>query len=419
MTKGTVIFSTVLLDWIEWEGPLVTEAETSRRNGVLPPDDATLEVVAEHLQRFAERAWRRSVKKEELEDYLQSYRAEREAGEKPTDAYRIALQGVLTSRNFIYLVEGEPEARERLTDSELASRLSYFLWSSMPDDGLFTAASSGTLNGEGLKKEVDRMLMDSRINRFIDDFSRQWLQLHRVGMFPPDKKLYPTYDDWLETSMREEPVEYFREMLAKNLPIEGFLDSDWTMANARLCDFYGLPEPKTGGFQRVALKPEDHRGGLLTMGAVLGLTSDGTRHRPVHRGVWLSEAIFNKTPPSPPANVDPIEPIPPQGNKITIRQRIEAHAKNTSCAACHRNIDPLGLAFDQYDAIGQWRTREHVPTGVGEDPLVDASGVMPDGRPFTDSDPIQTAVARRPRQGRASLHRTPLHLRPPPRADRG
>jgi hypothetical protein len=383
--KGNGIFSTVLLDWIEWEGPLVTEEEKSRRSGVMPPDDATPEGVAEHLQRFAERAWRRPVKKDELQDYLQSYFDEREAGEEMADAYRIAMQGVLTSRNFIHLVEGDPVARERLNDSELASRLSYFLWSSMPDDGLFTAASSGTLNGEGLKKEVDRMLMDSRINRFIDDFSRQWLQLHRVGMFPPDKKLYPGYDDWLETSMRAEPVEYFREMFATNLPIDGFLDSDWTMANARLCDFYGLPEPKTGSFQRVSLQPEDHRGGLLTMGAVLGLTSDGTRHRPVHRGVWLSEAIFNKTPPSPPANVDPIEPIPPEGTKVTIRQRIEAHAKNASCAACHRNIDPLGLAFDQYDAIGQWRTREQVPTGVGEDPLVDASGVMPDGRPFTNS----------------------------------
>ena len=383
--KGNGIFSTVLLDWVEWEGPLVSEAEKSRRNGVLPTDDATPAVVAEHLQRFAERAWRRPVKKEELEDYLETYRVECEAGEKSSDAYRIALQGVLTSRNFIYLVEGDPDARERLTDWELASRLSYFLWSSMPDDTLFKAARSGTLNGEGLKKEVDRMLMDSRINRFIDDFSRQWLQLHRVGMFPPDKKLYPGYDDWLETSLRAEPVEYFREMLAKNLPIDSFLDSDWTMANARLCDFYGLPEPKTGEFQRVSLKPEDHRGGLLTMGAVLGLTSDGTRHRSVHRGVWLSEAIFNRTPPAPPANVDPIEPIPPTGTKITIRQRIEAHASNASCAACHRNIDPLGLAFDQYDAIGQWRVRERVSTGVGEDPLVDASGVMPDGRPFTDS----------------------------------
>jgi hypothetical protein len=383
--NGNGIFSTVLLDWIEWEGPLVTEEEKSRRVGVLPPDDATPEVVGEHLNRLAHRAWRRPVEKGELEDYLQSYRDEREAGEKMANAYRIAMQGVLTSRNFIYLVEGDPVARERLTDWELGSRLSYFLWSSMPDDDLFAAAQSGKLNGEGLKNEVDRMLKDSRTNRFIDDFTRQWLQLHRVGMFPPDKKLYPGYDDWLETSMRAEPVEYFREMFAKNLPIDGFLDSEWTMANARLCDFYGLPELKTDGFQRVSLKPEDHRGGLLTMGAVLGLTSDGTRHRPVHRGVWLSEAIFNKTPPSPPANVDPIEPIPPTGNKVTIRKRIEAHAKNASCAACHRNIDPLGLAFDQYDAIGQWRTREQVPTGVGEDPLVDASGVMPDGRPFTHS----------------------------------
>jgi hypothetical protein len=169
--------------------------------------------------------------KEELEEYLKSYRAERAAGEKPADAYRVALQGVLTSRNFIYLVEGEPVARERLTDWELASRLSYFLWSSMPDDGLFTAAKGGALNGEGLKKEVDRMLTDSRINRFVDDFSRQWLQLHRLGTFPPDKKLYPNYDPWLETSMRAEPVEFFREMFVKNLPMDGFLDSDWTMAN--------------------------------------------------------------------------------------------------------------------------------------------------------------------------------------------
>ncbi|MCS7470555.1 DUF1592 domain-containing protein [Stieleria sp. ICT_E10.1] len=383
--KGNGIFSTVLLDWIEWEGPLQTEAERTRREGVLPPDDATAEGVAEHLQRFAELAWRRPVKKRELEHYLQSFGVEREAGETATEAFRIAMQGVLTSRNFVYLVEGDPEPRERLTDWELASRLSYFLWSSMPDDGLFTAARSGQLNGAGLGKAVDRMLTDDRIERFIDDFSRQWLQLHRVGMFPPDKQLYPDYDDWLEASMRAEPVEYFREMFATNLPIDDFLRSDWTMANARLCDFYGLSEPTHSGFQRVSLTPDDHRGGLLTMGAVLALTSDGTRHRPVHRGVWVSEAIFNKTPPPPPANVDPIEPNPPQRPKATIRQKLAAHAQNASCAACHRGIDPLGFAFDQYDAIGQWRTHERVAAGTGDDPSVDASGVMPDGRPFTDS----------------------------------
>jgi mono/diheme cytochrome c family protein len=383
--KGNGIFSTVILDWIEWEGPLQTEAEISRRSGVIPADDATGEAVAEHLLRFAERAWRRPVKREELDNYLQSFREEREAGESMADAFRIAMQGVLTSRNFIYIVEGEPVARERLTDWELASRLSYFLWSSMPDESLLTAARNGALSGDGLNNEVHRILADDRTNRFIDDFARQWLQLHRVGMFPPDKKLYPGYDDWLQKSLRAEPVEYFREMFAKNLPIDSFLDSDWTMANPRLCDFYGLPEPQTDRFERVALKADDHRGGLLTMGAVLGLTSDGTRHRPVHRGVWVSEAIFNKTPPSPPANVDPIEPNPPQSPKATIRQKLAAHAQTASCAACHRGIDPLGFAFDQYDAIGQWRTHEVVAAGTGEDPLVDASGLMPDGRPFADA----------------------------------
>lgn len=383
--KGNGIFSTVILDWIEWEGPLETDAEKSRRLGVLPADDASPEAVAAHLKRFAERAWRRPVKADELSDYLQSYRDECQAGEKPAEAYRGAMQSVLTSRNFLYVVEGDPTSRERLTDAELATRLSYFLWSSMPDDGLFATAGASSLSGEGLKSEVDRMLADSKFSRFVDDFSRQWLQLHRVGMFPPDRKLYPGYDDWLETSLQAEPVEFFREMLSKNLPLENLLDSDWTMANARLCDFYKLPEPKADGFQRVSLKPEDHRGGLLTMGAVLGLTSDGTRHRPVHRGVWLSEAIFNKTPPPPPANVDPIEPNPPQSPKATIRQKLASHAQNASCAACHRGIDPLGFAFDQYDAIGQWRTREKVAAGTGEDPPVDATGVLPDGRPFQDS----------------------------------
>ncbi len=384
--EGNGIFSTVIMDWVEWEGPLVTEAEMSRRSGVLPPEDATAEVVAEHLQRFAERAWRRPVELAELEGYLKSYHADLKAGKEATDAWRGAMLRVLTSRHFIYLVEGESTPRERLTDSELASRLSYFLWSSMPDDDLFAAAKKGDLSGDGLEKTVDRMLTDDRINRFIDDFSRQWLQLHRVGMFPPDKKLYSTYDDWLEASMRNEPVEFFREILVKNLPIDSFIDSDWTMVNARLCDFYGLPEPKTSEFQRVSLQPEDRRGGLLTMGAVLGLTSDGTRHRPVHRGVWLSEAFFNKTPPPPPANVDPIEPIPPEGDKVTVRKRLEVHATNVNCASCHARIDPLGFAWDNYDAIGQWRDREQVPNGKGEDPVVDASGVMPDGKAFTGAN---------------------------------
>ena len=383
--EGNGIFSTVILDWVEWEGPIVTPQEKSLRKGIFPENNATIAQVSDRLQSFAERAWRRKVDSKELSGYLKSFQTDVEAGDKIEDAFRTALLRVLTSRNFIYLVEGEPKPREMLNEHELASRLSYFLWSSMPDNTLFSKANERKLNGPELNKQVDRILSDARIERFVDDFSRQWLQLHRVGMFPPDKKLYPTYDDWLETSMANEPVEFFRELLSNNLPIESLVDSDWTMANARLCDFYGLPEPTKPGFQRLSLKPEHNRGGLLTMGGVLGLTSDGTRHRPVHRGVWLSETIFNKTPPPPPANVDPIEPVPPEGEKITIRQRMEAHTRDPNCAACHKSIDPLGLAFDQYDAIGQWRTHEHIPTGVGKNPPVDASGTLTDGRTFNGS----------------------------------
>lgn len=383
--QGNGLFSTVILDWIEWEGPIVTAAEKVRRKDVLPPEGATPAVVAEHLKRFAERAWRRPVQAEELAGYLKAVAAERAAGETTADAFRVALQGVLTSRHFIYLVEGSPTVRDRLTDPELAARLAYFLWSSTPDDALLAGAAGGTLKGDGLRREVDRLLADAKSDRFVEDFTRQWLQLHRVGTFPPDKKLYPAYDAWLEASLRAEPVEFVRELFAKNLPVDQLLDSDWTMANARLCEFYGLPEPTAGGFQRVALKPEHHRGGLLTMGAVLGLTSDGTRHRPVHRGVWVSEVIFGKTPPPPPANVSAIEPNPPGSPKATLRQKIEAHRGNANCAACHAKIDPLGLAWDNYDAVGQWRTRETGAAGAGEDPPLDPSGVLPDGRPFKDA----------------------------------
>ena len=405
--QGNGLFSTVLLDWIEWEGPLVTEAEKARRTDLLPPADATTELVAEHLRRFAQRAWRRDVKVEELADFMDAYYSERQAGEKLVDAFRVALQGVLTSRHFLYIVEGSPVARERLNDWELATRLSYFLWSSLPDEALYAAAEKGQLTSPdrvSLEKQVERLLEDEKSNRFVDDFTRQWLQLHRLGMFPPDKKLYPNYDPWLETSMRAEVVDFFREVFRNNLTVDQFINSDWTIANARLCDFYGLPEPKSDGFERITLAPEDHRGGLLTMGAILSLTSDGTRHRPVHRGVWLSEAIFNNTPPPPPANVDPIEPSPPESPKATIRQKIEAHRSNANCAACHARIDPLGIAWDNYDAIGQWRTREKVAQGIGEDPIIDPSGTMPDGQHFKDSvDFRRLLIADRDRVARAFI----------------
>ena len=179
-----------------------------------------------------------------------------------------------------------------------------------------------------------------------------------------------------------ESVGFFREVFRENLPIRELLDADWTVANPRLARFYGLPMPAGAGFQRVSLRPEAHRGGILTQAAVLSLTSDGTRHRPVHRGIWVSETILGKTPNPPPANVNPIEPNPVNEPRATIRMKLAAHTAHAQCAACHRSIDPLGFAFDNYDAIGRWRTEEFVQAGTGGHPPVDAKGAMPDGRPY-------------------------------------
>jgi hypothetical protein len=214
-----------------------------------------------------------------------------------------------------------------------------------------------------------------------------------VGMFPPDKKLYPDYDDYLQKSMIGETTSYFREVLDKNLSLREFLDSDWTMLNARLAEHYGIAGVTGDEFRRVALRPEDHRGGLLTQAAVLSLTSDGTRHRPVHRGKWVLESILGKSPPPPPANVKPIEPTPANQSKATIRMKLDAHRSDPGCAACHQKIDPLGLAFDNYDAIGRWRTEEVANDGSGANPKVDASGTLADGRKFADAPAFKKLLA--------------------------
>ena len=190
-----------------------------------------------------------------------------------------------------------------------------------------------------------------------------------------------------------ETTLYFGAVFKENLSLREFLVSDWTILNPRLATHYGLPALKETQFQHVKLRPEDHRGGLLTHASVLSLSSDGTRHRPVHRGVWVSEAIFGRTPPPPPPNVEPLEPTPNNKPKATIRQQLEAHATHATCASCHRKIDPLGLAFDNYDAIGRWRLREQVQGGRGDDPLASARGALPNGRAFDGPDEFKKLLA--------------------------
>lgn len=406
---GQAIYPMLIVDFVEWEGPLTSEADLQKRAGLvpmaalksspLPKDsgevDAFLVEAQACLHRFAERAWRRPVTDAEIERYVAVIASEIAAGEKLRDAYRAAMVGVLTSKNFYYLAEGSAgQPREHVNDWELASRLSYFLWGSMPDEELFAAAQAGQLHEpEALRSQLSRMLADRKAERFATAFPRQWLQLHRVGMFPPDPKLYPDYDNWLEQSMVLETIRYFGEVFNQNLSLREFLKSDWTMLNPRLAMHYGLPPLAKAGFQRATLRPEDHRGGLLSQAAVLSLTSDGTRHRPVHRGVWVSEAMFARTPPPPPPNVEPLEPTPSDKPKATIRDQLEAHATHNTCASCHRKIDPLGFAFDNFDAIGRWRTTEAVAGGKGADPAVRADGQLPDGRAFAGPDEFKELLA--------------------------
>jgi hypothetical protein len=374
------------LDKITFKGPIVTELEQQRRDAFMANEE-TPEAAIEGLRKMATKAFRRPLFEGELETYANVFKSELAAGEKFRNAVKSAMTAILCSKSFLFLPEGdEDQERHTLNDWEIASRLSYLLWSTMPDDELLTLAKQGKLQDKNtLRQQFRRLLADSRSDRFKDSFSKQWLYLRKVGMFAPDRKLYPNYDDHLEKSMVGESQAFFAEVVDSGGTLREFIDSDWTMLNPKLANFYKVPGITEDKFQRVSLRPEHHRGGLLTQASILSLTSDGTRHRPVHRGVWLNEVMLGKPPPPPPANVDPIEPTPADSPKATLRQKLDAHKEDPNCASCHAKIDPFGLAFDNYNAIGEWRTHEKV-AGTGEDPPVDASGQLPDGRKFADAE---------------------------------
>jgi hypothetical protein len=387
---GAPIWPTLLLDWVEWDGPVQAAWPPPAHQRIFFAGEAAVKdglYAREIFARFAARAYRRPVEPAELDRLAGLYENARKLGDNFETAVKTGLLAVLCSNNFIYLVEGSPSvARNKVNDWELASRLSYFLWSTMPDAPLLELARTGKLHEPAtLQREVRRMMKDLRAKAFAEVFPRQWLQLRRVGMFEPDKKIYPDYDGYLEKSMVGETTAFFREVLEHNLSVREFLNSDWTMLNERLAAHYGIAGVQGEAPSRVVLKPEDHRGGLLTQGAILSLTSDGTRHRPVHRGKWVLESIYGKPPPPPPANVPAIKTSAPTEPKSSLRAKLEAHRDDANCAACHRKIDPLGLAFDNYDAIGHWRTEEAVRDGAGANPPIDPSGELPDGRKFSDA----------------------------------
>lgn len=335
----------------------------------------TEEQMRKHLKTFASRAYRRPVKDEELDRIMKVIAIRQKAGRTPLQAYSDGLKVVLCSPSFLYL---QPTSDNRLSSYALASRLSYFLWGSMPDQELIDLAANEKLQKrEVLLSQVDRMLKSSKSDAFIEGFLDSWLTLRDLGSMPPERRQFRAYYHYdLGSAMRRETHLFTRHLIDKNLSVVNFLDSDFTFVNRRLAEFYGMDPPREKGFHRVKVK-DRRRGGLLGQASVLTVTANGIDTSPVVRGVWLLENVLGTPPSPPPPDVEPLDPDL-RGAK-TIRDQLKKHRSVSACNDCHRRIDPLGFALENFDPIGGWRT-SYGRRGAN----VDASGELPNGKSFTN-----------------------------------
>ena len=358
-----------------------------------PPKAPSPEYLRDCLTRIANVAFRRPVTADEVRPYLDLAENYLEEKKDFWAAARYGLRAILTSPRFLYLTEYASGSGDRKLEAhELASRLSYFLWSSLPDAELRAAAVSGILqNPSGLRSQVERMLKDPRASAFTRNFVEQWLHLRKLGEMPPDpEKNRSYYDDNIEAAMREETRQYFQHLLSEDRSIFEFIDSDYTFLNAALARHYEIPGINHKEFQHVHLKPEHHRGGLLGQGSILTATSNGVETQPVLRGVWILENLLGTPPSPPPPDIEPIEPD--TRGVTTIREQMVKHRENATCFECHRRIDPLGLSMEHYDFLGRWRDRydKRLP--------IDASGNMPDGTVLNGPDGVRDYLRQRPEQ---------------------
>ena len=289
----------------------------------------------------------------------------------------------------------------------------------MPDDELFAAAQAGTLHepdGPAGPTHADaRRREDRPIHRVVPAAVAAIAPGRACSR--PTPVFIPITTSGSNAAWCWRRRNTSTRCSSENLSLREFLASDWTMLNPRLAMHYGLPPLKESGFQKVKLRPEDHRGGLLTQASILSLTSDGTRHRPVHRGVWVSEAIFGRTPPPPPPNVEPLEPTPSNKPKATIRMQLEAHATHATCASCHAKIDPLGFGFDNFDAIGRWRTEEQVIGGQRSEPGGERDRETARRPRVPGTGRVQTTAGARPGPFRGGVRRAVGDVRAAPRDD--
>ncbi|MFP6872517.1 MAG: DUF1592 domain-containing protein [Verrucomicrobiales bacterium] len=305
-----------------------------------------------------------------------------------------ALSAILVSPKFLFRFERDPQGAKpgspyALNDLDLASRLSFFLWSSIPDDALLDAAAAGALSKEdGMAKQVRRMLADTRASSLVGNFAGQWLYLRNLDSITPDGRLFPDFDDNLRQSMRRETELFFESVLREDRSVLDLLQSDHTFLNERLAKHYGVPHVYGERFRRVSLDINGERGGILRHGSILTVTSYATRTSPVLRGHWVLKNLLGTPPPPPPPNIPALEDNTVD-HSLSVRKRLAAHRENRTCARCHDMMDPIGFAFENFDAVGQWRTRE------GEQAL-DAGGSLPDGTVFEGIAGLEAGLLKRP-----------------------
>ncbi len=347
------------IEWIEFESPYFETWPPATHTNILFANDGLAEAAyaREVVRRFATRAYRGPIAPAELDRLMNYWTKARASTDTLEDSLRETLGVVLSSPRFLGLPASRTGgAKERLTDHELASRLSYFLWSTMPDETLFRLADQAKLRDPAvLSAQIRRMIQDPRAWSFIEQFAEQWLELDRLQRVTVSKSSYPGFDDQLAAAMRLETIHFFGEVLRGDMSIFQFLASDFTCVNETLAAHYGIAGVTGPKFRKVKLDEAHHRGGVLTHASILTGLSDGKDGHPIKRGMWLLKNLFDETPPPPPPNVPELNRENPKVKNLTIPQALAVHRNNASCMGCHRKIDPWGIAFEEYDAVGNWQ----------------------------------------------------------------
>ena len=380
------------VDYVEVRGPYKQKSgvdlESYKRVFICghAPGQHQPECTRKILAPLATRAYRRAATEKEVSKLSGFVELARKQGDPFEQGIALAIQAMLVSPQFLFRIEhdrnpNDPNAVHAVSENELASRLSYFLWSSMPDDDLLKAAQEKRLRKPGvLDAQVKRMMADPKSKALSDNFAGQWLQLRNMDSIKPDPDKFPAFDEELRESMRTETELFFDSVLRENRSLLDFVDGKYTFINERLARHYGINDVKGSEFRRVDLKT-DQRSGVLTQASILTITSYPTRTSVVLRGKWLMENVLNAPPPPPPPNVQLLDEAT-VGKDASLRQQMEKHRANAMCASCHSRIDPLGFGLENYDPIGRWRTDD------GKFP-VDSTGTLPSGKSFKSPDELK------------------------------